>query len=296
MEKLNPKTIQIFLPNGDPRSIRIAEITTRIVRVIEIPRNALDQFLGMPESTQNALYFLVGIDPDTEAIQIYIGQTGGIGDRLRQHDKDKEFWNKALVVISLTNSFTTTHTLFLEELAIRGARAAARYSALNGTGGNQTYAPPPMQADCHEIYETMSTLLTTLGYPIFEPLLKPSVTPTPQEIFFCKGSEADGRGTYTDEGFVVLKDSTGRVENVPSIVGTSMEKFRERLIEDGDVEVIGDRIVFIKNHLFGSPSMAAVALMGRRANGWIEWKSFDGKTLSEIKRGPNDEATSEEAE
>jgi hypothetical protein len=250
----------------------------------------------MPESTQNALYFLVGIDPDTEAIQIYIGQTGGIGDRLRQHDKDKEFWNKALVVISLTNSFTTTHTLFLEELAIRGARAAARYSALNGTGGNQTYAPPPMQADCHEIYETMSTLLTTLGYPIFEPLLKPSVTPTPQEIFFCKGSEADGRGTYTDEGFVVLKDSTGRVENVPSIVGTSMEKFRERLIEDGDVEVIGDRIVFIKNHLFGSPSMAAVALMGRRANGWIEWKSFDGKTLSEIKRGPNDEATSEEAE
>lgn len=29
-----PKTIQIFLPGGDPRGIRVAEITTRIVQGI----------------------------------------------------------------------------------------------------------------------------------------------------------------------------------------------------------------------------------------------------------------------
>ena len=33
------KTIQIFLPGGDPRGIRVAEITTRIVQVIEVPRS-----------------------------------------------------------------------------------------------------------------------------------------------------------------------------------------------------------------------------------------------------------------
>ncbi len=31
-----PKTIQIFLPSGDPHGIRIAEITTRIVQVVSI--------------------------------------------------------------------------------------------------------------------------------------------------------------------------------------------------------------------------------------------------------------------
>jgi hypothetical protein len=31
-----PKTIQIFLPGGDPRGIRVAEITTRIVHVSEL--------------------------------------------------------------------------------------------------------------------------------------------------------------------------------------------------------------------------------------------------------------------
>ncbi|MDI1258298.1 hypothetical protein [Aquabacterium sp.] len=35
------KTIQIFLPSGDPQGIRQAEITTRIVRLIEVPRALL---------------------------------------------------------------------------------------------------------------------------------------------------------------------------------------------------------------------------------------------------------------
>jgi len=34
-----PKTIQSILPGGDPRGIRIAEMTTRIVKVIEVPRS-----------------------------------------------------------------------------------------------------------------------------------------------------------------------------------------------------------------------------------------------------------------
>ena len=55
-----PKTIQIFLPGGDPRGIRVAEITTRIVQVIEVPRSLLQDFLKMPESDQVALYFLFG--------------------------------------------------------------------------------------------------------------------------------------------------------------------------------------------------------------------------------------------
>jgi len=53
-----PKTIQIFLPGGDPRGLRVAEITTRIVQVIEVPRTRLDEFSRMPESAQVGVYFL----------------------------------------------------------------------------------------------------------------------------------------------------------------------------------------------------------------------------------------------
>lgn len=32
---LTPKTIQIYLPGGDPRGILVAEVTTRIVQVTQ---------------------------------------------------------------------------------------------------------------------------------------------------------------------------------------------------------------------------------------------------------------------
>ena len=46
----------------------------------------------------------------------------------------------------------------------------------------------------------------------------------------------------------------------------------------------GERVIFEKDHLFRSPSMAAVALLGRSANGWKEWKTDEGRTLDEVKR------------
>jgi hypothetical protein len=43
-------------------------------------------------------------------------------------------------------------------------------------------------------------------------------------------------------------------------------------------------LVFTRDHLFSSPSTAAMAVMGRSANGWVEWKTASGKTLDEVKR------------
>lgn len=279
-----PKTIQIFLPGGDPRGIRVAEITTRIVQVIEVPRSLLPDFIKMPESDQVALYFLLAESEDGAEKKVYIGQTGDLRNRLVTHNKEKEFWQRALVLISRTNSMTQTHALFLEWHCIQASRKAARYSDENGTGGSKPHTPPPLEADCLEIFDTGRTLLATLGYPIFDPVATAGVKSKPDDNFICTGSGANGRGIYTQEGFVVLKGSTGRKENVPSIIGKASEKFRVKLLESGVMSEKGDSVIFEKDHLFRSPSMAAIALMGRTANGWLEWKTKDGKTLDEVKR------------
>lgn len=192
---LLPKSIQILLPTGYPRGMRVADITKRIFRVIEVPR-------------------------------AYIGQSGNVGNRLVQHNQNNDFWNRAL---------------FLEWFAIAEATKAGRYSLENGNTGSQPYTPAPLQADCHEIHETAATLLATLGQPIFEPLTNAPTAKGEAELFYCKGSGADGVGEYTTEGFVVLKGSKGRIENV-------------------------------------------AVMMGRSANGWVEWKAANGKTLDELKR------------
>lgn len=281
--KATPKTIQIFLPGGDPQGIRIAEITTRIVQVIEVPRSLLSEFAKLPESNQVAFYFLFGEDDD-EALKVYIGQTGDLNKRLAKHSKEKDFWERAVVVISRTNSLTQTHALFLEWYCLQACRETGRYSDENGNSGSKPHTPAPLEADCYEIFETAKTLIATLGYPVFDPVVKSEDTSDDEEIFFCTGSGVDGRGVYTAEGFVMLKGSTGHNRSLPSLTGHAYENLREELIRSGICTVEGDQIVFQKNHLFRKPSKASAALFGRPGNGWVDWKNKSGKTLGELKR------------
>ncbi len=279
-----PKTIQIFLPAGDPVGIRVAEITTRIVQVIDVPRKRLPDFLKMPESTQVGVYFLVAGTDDGEQPQVYIGQTGDLRSRLKSHDGEKEFWERALVLISRTHSLTQTHVLFLEWLAIKRVREAGRYVDANGNAGSQPHAPAPMEADCQEIFETGKTLLATLGHPLFDPVAASAQDGDAADIFHCSSSGARGKGQYTTEGFVVLAGSVGRRDNVASIEGRSEAGLRARLLADGVMRVEGDTVVFTRDHLFKSPSAAAAALLGRKASGWVEWKDSTGRTLDAVKR------------
>lgn len=279
-----PQTIQIYLPGGDPRGIRIAELTTRIVQVLEVPRSLLADFLKMPESKQVAVYFLVSQATDADDPKAYIGQTSDMPMRFPRHNAEKDFWERALVLISRTQSLTQTHALFLEWYCLQEAKKAGRYVMTNGNNASRPHTPAPLEADCYEIYDTGRTLLATLGYSLFEPIVRAEQVSQKDELMFCRGSTADGRGYYTEEGFVVLKGSTGRRENVASIQKTGEGKYRDRLIETGVLRVDGDRVVMDKDHLFGSPSMAALALTGRTANGWQEWKDAAGRTLHELKR------------
>jgi hypothetical protein len=171
----------------------------------------------------------------------------------------------------------------LEWFAIREAKRAERYTLENGNTGERPYTPAPLEADCHEIHDTAATLLATLGQPIFEPLISTAANKEDEELFYCKGSGGDGVGEYTTEGFVVLKGSKARLGSVVSIQ-PSQERIRQQLVTDGIMDAQGGVYVFSRDHLFASPSMAAVALMGRSANGWGEWKTAQGKTLDEVKR------------
>jgi hypothetical protein len=279
--KATPKTIQIFLPSGDPRGLRVAEITTRIVQIIEVPRSRLNEFSGMAECGQVGVYFLFGSDTELDDPEVYIGQTGDLRNRLATHHSKKDFWQRALVLISRTNSLTQTHALFLEWHCLKLASEAGRYRVENGNAGSKPHTPAPLEADCLEIFETGSILLSTLGFPVFEAVAKASGG---DEIFYCHANGLDGRGMLTDDGFVVLKGSVGRKENVPSIRGTSTERLRLKLGETDVMREDGDKVVLERDHLFGSPSMAAIALLGRTANGWLAWKAKDGRTLDELKR------------
>ena len=106
MTPAQAKTIQIFLPTGEPRGIRVAELTTRIVQAVAIPRSDLATAKDRPELDHVAVYFLFGESEGAAKPIVYIGQTEDVRKRLDQHNANKDFWQTAVLGISRTHSFT----------------------------------------------------------------------------------------------------------------------------------------------------------------------------------------------
>jgi hypothetical protein len=243
----------------------------------------------MPESNQVAIYFLLGETDDAD-LRVYIGQTGDLRARLAKHNRERDFWERALVVISRTNNLTLTHAVYLEWYCLRECRLAGRYTDENGNCGSQPYTPPPLQADCLEVFDTAKILIASLGYPLFTPVASSEDTDEQGELFYCRRNGADGRGVFTAEGFVVLSGSFGPKDTADSLIGHSYEKLREDLIRSATCVIEGEHFVFKRDHLFRKPSQASAAVLGRSSNGWVEWKTQAGKTLDQVKRQEVDSA------
>lgn len=279
-----PQTIQIFLPQGVPHGIRIAELTTRIVQVMEVPRKLLKDFIAMPECRRvdGAVYLLYGED-ETGRGKVYIGQTGTLATRLDTHHKEREFWEKALVIVSKTSNLTPTHTLYLEWLCIQESQKAKRYLTENGNRGSKPHTPAPLQADCDEIFDTARTLLATLGYAVFDPVLPTDVAES-ETVYFCTRERAQAEGTYTAEGFVVRKGSTVVAEINPAFARHNYHRLYLTLTEQGVLGPESDGLrVFTENYLFKSPS-AASAIVRAQAGAPKYWRTADGRTLEEVEQ------------
>ncbi|TWT97995.1 GIY-YIG catalytic domain protein [Botrimarina colliarenosi] len=277
------QTIEIFLPDGEPRGVRLASITTRIVQVIQAPRTNLAAFLDRSEASRVALYFLVGTADGTPKPALYIGQTEDLRGRLRSHNSGKDFWNSVVAITSRTDSFTQVHVRYLEWYCIQKAAEAKRYELVNANGGGKPHIPEPLEADVLDAFETAATLLSTLGLPIFEPVVSAVATGATKRVFSCRGPNADGRGILVNDGFALIEGSICRRQPVPSaatLVSTTDEMIEAGLLAPIDAE----RLRLTEDYLCSSPSQAALIVLARKANGWTEWKDERGETLDAVYR------------
>ena len=284
------QTIQLFLPQGEPRGIRIAEITTRIVQAVYVPRNKLAEAAERPELRGVGVYFLFGQPEEAAKPICYIGEAEDCCARLKQHNANKDFWQHAIAIVSRTSNFTKSHVRYLEWFCIRRAREVGRYSLDNGNDGGEPFVTEPMKADLMDAFDALNILTSTLGFPVVE--ARPAEASA--EVFYIKGKDAEGRGQMVEDGFTVLPGSRARKELVP-LAGEWIRNNRKELLEQGILKEDGEQILFVEPYTFNTPSGAAIAVLGRNANGWQEWKSKFGRTLDELKRQDTDEPSSPES-
>lgn len=282
MVSVKAKTIEIYLPTGDANKTSQARITTEAIRIVYVHKSEIEN--QKKELENIGCYILVGQDNNGEN-SIYIGETESLYNRLIQHKKEKDFWHSAYTIQNLGGTFDKAHLTFLEQLMIEKAREVGRLVVHNSNGGKSTTIPESKKNECYVYFETIQSLLKTLGFNVFVPEVeKDEIINNPLLFFQHKDGLWDAKGVYIDEKLIVLKDSITRDLPTKHKENSNELKFRDKLIEEGVIKQINGNLVFIKDYAFNSPSTAADIVSLGSNSGWLVWKNKDGKTLGELYR------------
>ena len=273
-----PAVIRLFLAEGRPDGFRMVERSNWTGLGLVCSRADYLHARRREEWSRPGVYFLSASGSHEERARLYVGEADDVRDRVDNHVKNKDFWTSVVAFTSKDGNLNKAHVRYLEARLLNLAAQADRVALVNSTA-------PPLprlsEADIAEIegyLSEMLVILPLLGVVAFEALERQA--PAGQRLTLS-GKNAQGTGDDTSEGFVVFEGSLARADEVPSI-GAGTTRLRARLLADGVLVPAGEHLRFTKPHLFDSPSTAAAVLLGRTANGRIEWKDAQGRTLKQV--------------
>ncbi len=267
-----PRTVEIFFPNGDFSSIKKAYIRTDRIEITQIPRSIIRDNANNLLSF-NGIYILVD-SIRKEVPEIYIGK-GNIARRVLNHNRLIDFWNTVFAVGLRDGEFSEADTSYLEHRFIKIVRELRTATLSRNIQIPQCPNLSAMDIADNDYYiEVIKNILSELGLRCFLPR-------EDSEIFTCKDTSGNiGKGQYVGDGFLLHAGACCKLRLQRNFSFPQ----RDELIAERVLKKRGEHYVLKDDRLFSSVSSSASLVLGRKANGWIEWKSFDGKTLDEIKR------------
>jgi Domain of unknown function (DUF4357) len=299
------RTLKLYLVDGSPSGVITAELGVSSVRAAVATRTALPDLIRREEAMRTGIYLLVGPDPDLPGRQlVYVGEGDQVRTRLAAHDADeaKDFFTRAVLIVSKDENLTKAHGRYLESRVIAAIRGAGRAKLVNGTEPPFKGLPEPEIADMERVLDEIEVLLPVLGFDILRPAGQEagaaSALPTKTDpgkllamgtdgpVFTFTESGADAKAREANGEFVVLAGSLAKRQEVPSC-GEGLKRRRAQLLADG-VLTPSDDIRFLRftaDTAFDSPSGAAGVVYGGNVNGNRYWKhATTGQTYGDWRK------------
>src|ERR1035437_8005306 len=275
-------TLNIEIPDGNANSVWIVGRDPDWKgNVIVCPRACFETARLMKQFSQPGVYILRKVVP-LQLPQIYIGYADPIKERLNNHYANKGFWQEVFVCVDDGGGkLNIAHIQHLEARLISMAKAA-NLCVLD----QNTPQPPTLYKAVESYAESLLTqlifVLRVLGVNIFE------VSPTAAEeksgakMFFLKSKGVAAKGYQNSGEFMVLAKSEAVLQIAPHALEGSIDIFRKSLESQGILKVENGRLIFTQNYPFKSPSAAAQVVLGRSADGRIEWINDKGKSIKDL--------------
>ena len=271
------KKLEIIYHNGQPDGIRSIRRHLSTMTTYVIPRPLLSEAKKLSGINRPGIYYLISENDDNKIAQIYIGQTRNGVVRLDDHNRSKDFWNKAIMFLADSKTFSLDMISGLEAYAIAKAHDSNRYKVENSVNPKyeiDEYDLPLIE----EVYEEIQFIMATQGYKMDNS----KVTLNEANTLHTTRNGITAFGVYDGEHFEVLEGS--EIDMNRKCHSATMEKQRQTALANGNIVSVDGKYKLAVSVSFTSPSSAGQFVLGGSINGWVEWKEKDGKTLDELYR------------
>lgn len=289
---MSGKQVKLFLVDGTPGGMTTAEITNWTGHVLAGPRSDLAQVLAREETRRTGVYLLLGDGDALGEGQCYIGEADDVAARLRSHEKNKDFWDRVVVITSKDTNLTKAHVRYLEASLIQLATTAKRTTLENATAPPLPNLPEADASDMDYFIGQLQIVLPVLGINAFRTRKAAAApqAPDPEEspTFHLRVPKhgIDARAAEIDGEFTLLAGSTvvaawkrvGGTEKVQRIYSRHRDHF-DKLVQEGAIVVGGTTATVARDVVFPSSSAAGAIVTGRSCNGRTEWRTEGGLTF-----------------
>ena len=272
------KKLETIYHNGQPDGIRSIRRNLSTMTVYVIPRPLLTEAKNISGINRPGIYYLINESDDNTIAQMYVGQTRNGIARLDDHNRSKDFWNKAILFLADSKTFTLDMISGLEKFAILKAQESKRYKVENTVVPKYEIDEYDM-ASVEEIYDEIQFIMGTQGYKMDNA----NASRSKADVLHTTRNGIEAFGVYDGEKFEVLEGSAINPETTPS-APDKIAMQRKNALSNGDIVLEGTVYRLKRSMSFSSPSGASDFVLGASTNGWIEWKNKDGKTLDELFR------------
>lgn len=271
------KKLEVIYYNGQPDGIRSIRRHLSTMTTYVIPRPLLSEAKKLSGINRPGIYYLISENDDNKIAQIYVGQTRNGVARLDDHNRSKDFWNKAIMFLADNKTFSLDMISGLEAYAIGKVHDSKRYKVENSVNPKyeiDEYDLPLIE----EVYEEIQFIMATQGYKMDNSKL----TLNEANTLHTTRNGVLAFGVYDGECFEVLEGS--EIDMSRKSLSAPMEKQRQTALANGNIVLSDGKHKLTVSMSFSSPSSAGQFVLGGSINGWTEWKNKDGKTLDEIFR------------
>lgn len=283
---MNSKKVEILLLEGTPYGLRYIDLKLTNIRVFISPRTSVDQLLDRVEMKKAGIYLLFNPDVDNELLpKVYIGEADVLCNRIKGHLK--EDWTEIVVFTATDEGLDKADVRYIESILVERALGDKLCNLTNANQPSQKILSEADKAVMDGFIENIIFMLAVLNYKIIRTeTAKQEVGSGKDAVFFCNYKESNIRasGIYNDEGFIVLKGSQARVEEVPSL-GKYTKELRKKLIQEKAIAKDPSNtnaFLFNQDYVFKEPSTASSFILGRPSNGRADWKTDQGVKLKDL--------------